>query len=187
MKTTTNRKLKPWKPKLYMNNTIFLNAVRFVLLLLTQVLLCNTFNFLGFINPMIYVLFFYWYPTQGNHTLFMVIAFLLGFTIDVFSDTLALHAFAALTVAYTRPTVMRLCFGSNYEFQNLSFKTTTRLQRTAFLGSLVVLHHSVFFALEFLSTSHFFLILKKIVATSIVTWVLCLLFTILFSPKRSNI
>ncbi|MBO0321463.1 rod shape-determining protein MreD [Muricauda sp. CAU 1633] len=166
-----------------MNNTVFLNTMRFVLLVLTQVLIFNNLHFMGYINPMVYVIFFYWYPIKGNRALFMVISFLLGFIIDIFSDTLALHSIASLTVAYARPVLMRFCFGVNYEFQNFSFKNTTKVQRLTFLGLLILIHQMVFFSLEILSISHFLLILKKVFTTGIVTLVLCTLFSSLFSPQ----
>ncbi len=154
-----------------------------MLLVLTQVLIFNTLNFLGFINPLVYVIFFYWYPIKGNRAVFMITAFLLGFIIDIFSDTMALHTIASLTVAYVRPVIMRFCFGVNYEFQNFSFKNTTKVQRVTFLAFLVLLHQIVFFSFEVLSISHFFLILKKVFTTGIVTLILCTLFSSLFSPQ----
>ncbi|MEM9077416.1 MAG: rod shape-determining protein MreD [Bacteroidota bacterium] len=166
-----------------MNNVVFLNILRFVLLVLTQVLIFNTLNFLDSINPMVYVIFLYWYPIKGNRAVFLLTAFLLGLIVDVFSDTLALHAFATLTSAFIRPLIMRFCFGVNYEFQNFSFKNTTKVQRLTFLGLLVLAHHLVFFFLEILSLSHILLILKKIVTTSLVTFFLCAMFSSLFSPK----
>lgn len=166
-----------------MNSTILLNIFRFVLLVLAQVLIFNTLNFIDFINPMVYVIFFYWYPLKSNRALFMVVSFLLGFIIDVFSDTLALNAIASLTVAYARPVIMRFCFGVNYEFQNFSFKNTTKIQRVTFLALLILIHHLLFFSLEILSIAHFLLILKKVFATGIVTLILCTLFSSLFSPK----
>ncbi|WP_108422697.1 rod shape-determining protein MreD [Flagellimonas amoyensis] len=166
-----------------MNSTILLNIFRFVLLVLAQVLIFNTLNFMDFINPMVYVIFFYWYPLKSNRALFMVVSFLLGFIIDVFSDTLALNAIASLTVAYARPVIMRFCFGVNYEFQNFSFKNTTKIQRVTFLALLILIHHLLFFSLEILSIAHFLLILKKVFATGIVTLILCTLFSSLFSPK----
>lgn len=166
-----------------MNSAIFINILRFVLLVLTQVLIFNTLNFLGFINPLVYVIFFYWYPIKNNRAIFMLTAFLLGFIIDVFSDTLALNAVASLTVAYARPVIMRFCFGVNYEFQNFSFKHTTKIQRITFLALLILIHHLIFFSLEILSIAHILLILKKVLATGSVTLVLCTLFSSLFSPK----
>lgn len=166
-----------------MNSTIVLNIFRFVLLVLVQVLIFNTLNFMGFMNPMVYVVFFYWYPLKSNRALFMLVSFLLGFIIDIFSDTLALNAIASLTVAYARPVVMRFCFGVNYEFQNFSFKNTTKIQRVTFLALLILIHHLIFFSLEILSIAHFLLILKKVFATGVVTLILCTLFSSLFSPK----
>ncbi|WP_318345321.1 rod shape-determining protein MreD [Flagellimonas baculiformis] len=166
-----------------MNSTILLNIFRFVLLVLAQVLIFNTLNFMDFINPMVYVIFFYWYPLKSNRALFMVVSFLLGFIIDIFSDTLALNAIASLTVAYARPVIMRFCFGVNYEFQNFSFKNTTKIQRVTFLALLILIHHLLFFSLEILSIAHFLLTLKKVFATGIVTLILCTLFSSLFSPK----
>ena len=166
-----------------MNNVVFLNILRFVLLVLTQVLIFNTLNFLDSINPMVYVIFLYWYPIKGNRAVFLLTAFLLGLIVDVFSDTLALHAFATLTSAFIRPLIMRFCFGVNYEFQNFSFKNTTKVQRLTFFGLLVLAHHLIFFFLEILSFSHILLILKKFLTTSLVTFFLCAMFSSLFSPK----
>ncbi|MBR9853795.1 MAG: rod shape-determining protein MreD [Algicola sp.] len=166
-----------------MNNTIIINIFRFVLLALAQVLIFNNLNFLGFINPMVYVIFFYWYPIKVNRAVFMLTSFFLGITIDIFSDTLALNALASITIAYLRPAIMRFCFGVNYDFQNFSFKNTTKIQRITFMALLVLIHHLIFFSFEILSIAHILLILKKVFVTSIVTLILCILFSSLFSPK----
>jgi hypothetical protein len=154
-----------------------------VLLVITQVLIFNNLNFLGFINPFVYVIFFYWYPIKTNRAIFMLSAFLLGLVIDIFSDTLALNALASVTIAYARPSIMRFCFGVNYDFQSFSFKNTTKVQRVTFLALLVILHHLIFFSFEILSIAHILLILKKVLATGMVTLILCVLFSSLFSPK----
>lgn len=154
-----------------------------MLLVLAQVLIFNNLNFSGFINPMVYVIFFYWYPIKVNRAVFMLTSFFLGITIDIFSDTLALNALASITIAYLRPAIMRFCFGVNYDFQNFSFKNTTKIQRITFMALLVLIHHLIFFSFEILSIAHILLILKKVFVTSIVTLILCILFSSLFSPK----
>jgi hypothetical protein len=165
------------------NNPIVLNGIRFILLVLAQVLIFNRLNFMGFINPMVYVLFFYWYPIRTNRLLFLFLGFFLGFVIDMFSDTMALHAMAGLTLAYARPVVMRFCFGANYEFQGFTFKSTTRVQRITFLLLLILIQHFVFFTFEILSFSHILLILKKILFTGIVTLLLSVLLSSLFATE----
>ncbi len=166
-----------------LSNPILINSFRFVLLVIVQVLIFNQLNLFGFVNPMVYVLFFYWYPLRNNRPLFLLISFFLGFTIDLFSDTMALHAIASITLAYARPVLMRFCFGANYEFQGFTFKSTTRLQRITFLLLLILLQHIIFFTLEILSFSHILLILKKIVFTSIATLLLCVLLSSLFARE----
>ena len=166
-----------------MNNQLALNIIRFVLLVLAQVLIFNHLNFLGFINPLVYIIFLYWYPIRKNRAIFMIVAFFLGFVIDVFSDSMAVHALATLTIAYLRPIIMRFCFGVNYEFQTFSFKNTTRFQRITFLAFLVVAHHLIFFGIEILSFSHILLLLKKLFMTSLLTLFVCLLFSSLFAPQ----
>jgi len=163
------------------SNPLILNGIRFVLLVLAQVLLFNNLNFFGFINPLVYVLFFYWYPIRENRALFILVGFLLGLIIDVFSDTLALHTVACITLAYLRPVLMRFCFGANFDFQGFTFKNSTRLQRITFLLLLIAIQHTVYYSLEILSISHFLLILKKILFTSVLTFVICVLLSSLFA------
>ena len=99
-----------------MSRGIFINIVRFVLLVLVQVLVFNRLNFFGYINPMVYIMFLYWYPIKENRALFIGLSFLLGISVDLFSDTMAIHTAATTTIAYLRPFIMRFVFGINYEF-----------------------------------------------------------------------
>ncbi|NAS12827.1 rod shape-determining protein MreD [Poritiphilus flavus] len=166
------------------NSYYFINVIRFTLLVLVQVLVFNRLNFFGFINPMVYILFLYWYPIKENRPVFLGIGFLLGLAIDFFSDTMALHAASTVTIAYLRPTIMRFVFGVNYEFQSFKLSNTTRAQQITFLALLVVAHHIIFFSLEIFSLSNLLLILKKVLFTGSATLVLCLLFGSLFSVSR---
>ena len=140
------------------NSTFFFNVLRFILLVLVQVLVFNNLNFFGYINPLVYILFLYWYPIKQNRTTFIVLCFLLGLFVDIFSDTLAINAAATVTIAYLRPTIMRFVFGVNYEFQS--------------------------FKLKIFSFTNSLLILQKTVTVGIATLILCILFSTLFSSKK---
>lgn len=167
-----------------MNNSYFVNTVRFILLVLVQVLVFNQLNFFGFINPMVYILFLYWYPIKENRAAFIGLSFVLGLSIDLFSDTMALHAASTVTIAYIRPAIMRFVFGVNIEFQSFRLGSSTKAQQITFLTLLIVVHHLVFFTLEIFSLANTLLILKKTMAIGTATLILCLLFTSLFSVKR---
>lgn len=167
-----------------LSNPIAISLVRFVLLVLVQVLVFNHLNFFGYINPLVYVLFFYWYPIRENRAIFIIVSFVLGLVIDLFSDTLAIHALVSATLAYARPVIMRFCFGANFDFQGFTFKNSTQIQRITFLFLLILLQHLLFFSLEILSFSHILLILKKILFTSLATFVLSVLLSSLFANEN---
>jgi len=167
-----------------LSNVIFLNSMRFVLLVLAQVLIFNHLNFFGTINPFVYVLFFYWYPIKDNNAVLLLIAFALGITIDVFSDSMALHTLTCVTLAYFRPFIMRFCFGVNFDFQNFTFKNATTIQRLTFLLLLILMQNLVFFTFEILSFSHIVLILKKILFTTLTTFLICSLLSVLFAKNQ---
>lgn len=159
-------------------------AIQFMLLLLVQVVVCNQLNIFNFINPMIYILFLYWYPVKQNRAVLLILSFLFGLSIDWFSDTLAMHTSAMLTIAYLRPAIMRFCFGVNFEFQSFKLNNATRIQQLTFFALLIGIHHTVFFTLEAFSFSNTLLILKKIVSTGLATFVLGLVLISLFSTQK---
>ncbi|MCP4975219.1 MAG: rod shape-determining protein MreD [Maribacter sp.] len=167
-----------------MNSGYFINIIRFILLVLVQVTVFNRLNFFGFINPMVYILFLYWYPIKENRSAFIGLSFLLGFSIDFFSDTMALHSAATITIAYLRPAIMRFVFGINYEFQSFKLSNTTRAQQFTFLALLILVHHLVYFSLEIFSIANLLLIVKKVLSIGLASLVLCLLFGSLFSVNK---
>ncbi|MBT8300825.1 MAG: rod shape-determining protein MreD [Maribacter sp.] len=167
-----------------MTSSFFINIIRFILLVLVQVLVFNRLNFFGFINPMVYILFLYWYPIKENRAAFIGLSFLLGLSIDFFSDTMALHSAATITIAYLRPVIMRFVFGINYEFQSFKLSNTTRAQQFTFLALLILVHHLVYFSLEIFSFANLLLIVKKVLAIGSASLILCLLFGSLFSVNK---
>lgn len=166
------------------SNYYFINVIRFALLVLVQVLVFNQLNFFGYINPMVYILFLYWYPIKENRAVFIGLSFLLGLCIDFFSDSMAIHAASTVTIAYLRPAIMRFVFGVNYEFQSFKLGNATTVQQFAFLALLIVVHHLVFFTVEIFSFANLLLILKKVFSIGLATLVLCLLFSSLFSVSK---
>lgn len=166
------------------NNSYFIIIVRFLLLMLLQVLIFNNLNFFGFINPMVYILFLFWYPIKEQRGIFIGLSFLLGFAVDMLLDTVALNAAATVTIAYLRPAIMRFCFGVNLEFQSFRLSNATKLQQITFLALLIIGHHLVFFSLEIFNFANLLLILKKVVLVGLASMVLCLLLDSLFSTRK---
>ena len=70
-----------------MNSTLLLNSFRFVILLALQVVIFNNINFLGYINPLPYILFIILYPVNANRAGLLVASFLLGLVMDMFCNS----------------------------------------------------------------------------------------------------
>ena len=71
------------------------NIFRFIILVLVQVLVLNNIQFLGYINPYIYILFILSLPVRTPRWASLLLAFVLGLTIDIFANTPGMHASAA--------------------------------------------------------------------------------------------
>ncbi|OBX25442.1 rod shape-determining protein MreD [Gelidibacter algens] len=159
-------------------------AARFVVLILVQVLIFNHINFMGYINPYIYILFIILFPVNNNRTLFVFLAFLLGFCVDVFSDSGGIHAAACVTLAFIRPVFLKFSFGMVYDYQSIKFSQTDFSSRLIYFSALIFIHHFIMYSLEIFNISKIILILQKTLFSSIFTILLCLIITILFSKKR---
>lgn len=166
-----------------MNNSLYTSITRFVLLVLVQVLVLNHINFMGYINPYIYILFILLYPTKNNRMSFILLSFLLGLTIDLFSDSGGIHAAACVTIAYLRPLVLKFSFGTVYEYQTIKFDTVDFAPKLLYITILTFIHHFILFSLEIFNISKIILLLQKTLFSSIFTIILSVLVTIIFSKK----
>lgn len=128
-----------------MNSSIVNNVLRFVFLILLQVLVLNNINFLGYINPYLYVLFLLLFPFTGNQTLFIFCAFLLGLSIDIFEDSGGINAAACLVAAFVRPNLLRFSFGVSYDHQNIRLANTPFGAKLSYISLMVLIHHFVLF------------------------------------------
>ena len=159
-------------------------TARFIILVLVQVLIFNHINFLGYINPYIYILFIILYPANNNRTLFVFLAFLLGLSVDLFSDSGGVHAAACVTVAYIRPVFLKFSFGTVYDYQSIKFDQIDFGNKLTYFSALVIIHQLIMFSLEIFNISKIILILQKTLFSGIFTIILCLIVSILFSQKR---
>ncbi|MFV0540361.1 MAG: rod shape-determining protein MreD [Aestuariibaculum sp.] len=167
-----------------MGNVTSINIARFIILVLIQVLICNHINFLGYINPYIYILFIALYPIKNSRLLFIFISFLLGLSIDLFQDSGGIHAASSVLIAYIRPIALKTAFGTLYEHQTIKFNTVDISSKIVYIAILTVIHHFVLFSLEFFSISKILFILQKTLSSSVFTILLCTLITVIFSKKN---
>ncbi|WP_290697522.1 rod shape-determining protein MreD [Lacinutrix sp.] len=169
-----------------MNNLLSIHTVRFVVLILLQVLLFSNINFMGYINPYPYVLFIFLFPVKNNRMVFILISFLLGLFIDMFLDSGGIHAAAAVTIAFIRPAALKFSFGAVYDHQAVKFNNVDFGQRVTYISILTIIHHFILFSLEIFNFSKILLVLQNTLFSSIFTIILCLLISIIFSGSNKK-
>lgn len=151
------------------------HVVQFFLLMMIQILLLNNLQLGTLCNPYIYIFFLMCLPITTPRWADVVLAFLLGLTIDIFCNTLGVHAFATTFIGYMRywliqwmvPDLDRITSDPDYK----SFGTIPYVQ---YVIILTVLHHTLLFFCEVLTFQNFLWLLARIICSSIVTIVLLL-------------
>lgn len=166
-----------------MNNLLSIHTIRFLALVIFQVLILNHINFLGYINPYIYILFIALFPIKNNRMILIFLSFLLGLTIDLFQDTGGVHAAASVLIAYARPVILKSSFGTIYEHQSIKFNSVDFGSKLTYFTLLTAIHHLILFSLEIFSVSKIILVLQKTLFSSIFTIFLSIVITIIFSRK----
>jgi rod shape-determining protein MreD len=169
-------------------NEIIRNIIRFILLVAVQVLIINNIELGRFINPFLYVLFIIILPFETPKWLVMIAAFLIGITVDMFSDTGGMHAAACVFIGYLRPGVLKL-FSPRDGYEFGTQPTVQYLGVPWFLsyaGILILSHHLILFYLEIFRLSEFFSTLLRVLISSFATLFLVIVTQYLFYRKKQE-
>lgn len=167
-----------------MTNSFFKYLGSFIGLVLLQVLICNNVNFLGYINPYVYLVFILVYPSKNNRSNFLLVSFLLGLFVDMFSDSGGIHAAASVTIAFIRPGFLKMAFGSLYEHSAIKFGNTEIGTLFTYVALMVLSHHLVLFSLDVFQWSEILLIVKNTLFSGIFTVLLSLIIILLFGNNK---
>ncbi|HHJ09985.1 MAG TPA: rod shape-determining protein MreD [Bacteroidetes bacterium] len=162
------------------------NIVRYLSLVLFQVLILNHMNLSGYINPYIYILFILLLPVRINKSMLLLFAFLTGLTIDYLGNTLGLHAAATVFMAFLRPSVIKVFF-NNVEFLSGDEPGIAKIKTGGFLKYslvLVFVHHSVLFFLEIFDFHDFLNTLSRTVLSTLVTTAMIMIIVLVFTPVK---
>ncbi len=169
-----------------MNKQLFINIVRFIILVLLQALIFNKINLGGYLNPYVYVMFILLLPFETPKWLLLISAFFLGLSVDMFSGTIGMHAAAATFMAFLRPSVTRI-IRSKREYESGVLPGINDLGIVWFVSYsllLVFLHHLIYFYLEVFRFSEFFPSLIRVIGSTLLTTAMIVLLDLLFKPEK---
>lgn len=168
-----------------MNNLVLNNIIRFLALLFLQVFVFNHMNIFGNINPMVYVSWVFLFPVRKKRSLFLVLSFLLGISIDFFSDSGGINAFAITFIAYFRlPILMAILRKPDLDYVQFNIRTISTNKAVLFIATLTLIHHFIVFALEYFSFNAILNIISNTILTGIFTILISTLGIVLFTKRK---
>ena len=156
-----------------MTRETLLLTIRFVFLLLLQVLVLNNIHFLGYINPNLYLLFVFLYPLEKERGNFIFISFLLGLCVDFFSNSGGINAAATVCIAYLRLPLLKLILNKyDLDYKLFHLMSESLLKVFLFITLLTFVHHSLFYFLDYFSFKDVGMLAYKVITASIFTIIL---------------
>ncbi len=145
--------------------------VRFILILLIQILVMDNIRLGGLFNPYFYIIFILLLPFETPGWLLLFAAFLLGSSMDIVNNTPGMHTMATLLMAFVRPYLLNL-FAPR---EGYNTETSPRVFYMGFLWFfkytlvLVFIHHLCLFYLEAFTLTDFFFTFLRVILSTVLT------------------
>ncbi|HMR56295.1 MAG TPA: Rod shape-determining protein MreD [Cyclobacteriaceae bacterium] len=171
-----------------MSRSGIIQVVLFFVYLLVQVLLLRNLVLFNTAFCFLYIAFILLLPIETNSLILMLAGFLLGFTVDIFYDSMGLHALATVMMAYLRNYwLSAITPQGGYENNATATIAANGLQWfLVYSLPLVFLHHLVLFFVEASGFTMFWYTMLKIVASLLFTMSVIVLLQFL-TPQRRRI
>jgi len=172
-----------------MLNEVLKNTARFVFLLILQGMILNDVNLMnGQAIPYLYILFILMLPLETPRWLELLLGLVLGLGMDMFTNTVGIHASACVWLAFLRPVYLRaIAPRDGYEFgQNPTISDLGLSWFLKYSSVLILAHHFWLFYVEVYSFKGFFTTLLRVILSSAFTLALVLLSQYLIFTGKSR-
>jgi len=165
-----------------MTSKVFINIIRFLILVFLQVFILENINLRGYINPYLYIYFILLLPFETPGWLLLISSFVLGFSIDTFLGTLGIHTASSVLMAFSRPLVIK-AIPSRKDFEPGMKPSISDLGFLWFFSYsliLILVHHLALFYIEVFRFTDFFNTFLRVVISSFFTLLLVIIAQYLF-------
>lgn len=169
-----------------MSRISIIQIISFFIYLLYQVLILKNIVLFNTAFCFLYVAYLFFLPVEANPLFLMLAGFVMGFAIDVFYDSLGLHAFSCVLVMYVRNYWLSLITpqGGYDGIATPSIAINGMQWFLTYTFPLVFLHHSVLFFMEAGGFGMFWFTLWKITTSAIFTTLVTVVVQYLFPSGR---
>jgi rod shape-determining protein MreD len=164
------------------------HGIRFVGLVLVQGLILKNLEAGYLINPFLYVLFILSLPFELPAWIGLLLAFALGFFVDIFYGTMGMHMAACTMMGWARPAILKFMNPRDgYEFgMQPTIQDMGRMWFISYAAILIFVHHFILFYLEIFSFREVWLTFVRVLASTAATLLLVIITQFLFYRKRES-
>lgn len=169
-----------------MTKEILKYLLLFVILVVAQVVVFNHICLFNVAVPLVFVYFIIKLPVTLSVNWAMTFSFLLGLTVDIFSNTQGMNALACTILASSRGGLLHLYFPREDDMTNPepSLRTLGPAVYMKYLITSVTVYCTLFFMIEAFTFFNWTLMLLRIVASSALTFIILLTFDSLTNKSR---
>lgn len=169
------------------NRTYISVIISFFLYVLFQVLMLKNLVLFDTAFCFLYIAFILMLPLEIGPLVLMIIAFVMGFSVDLFYDSLGINASASVFIAFLRPYWLNIVTprGGYEEIVIPNLKTMDFGWFFTYSLPLIFIHHLVLFFVEAGGFDLFFFTLSKVFFSTILTFFIIILSQYLFYKKAS--
>jgi hypothetical protein len=162
------------------------HIILFFVYLLYQVMILQNVVLFHSAFCFLYVLYLLLLPVELNPLALMGIGFVMGFAVDMFYESIGLHAFASVMVMYLRTYWLNsLTPSGGYDTTSVPSLSVNGMQWfLIYAVPLIFLHHALLFFLEAGGFGMFWYTLWKVLTSTIFTTVVILIAQFLFPGRR---
>lgn len=169
-----------------MNRITPQQIILFVIYLLYQVMILQNVVVYHTAFCFLYVLYLILLPVESNPIVLMVFGFLMGLAVDMFYESIGLHAFASVMIMYVRNYWLNsLTPQGGYDSNSVPSVAMNGVQWfLVYAVPLIFLHHSLLFFLEAGGFGMFWFTLWKVLTSTVFTTIVILIAQFLFPGRR---
>ncbi len=167
---------------------IFGLLIRFIGLLILQVFIIGKLHIHPFIQPNILILFFLMLPLDLKPGASLLLGFLGGLILDIFSDSAGFNSTAFLVMMFSRIYYIRSFANIDIQESGLrpNFGNTGYRWYTFYSASMILVYHIMYSFIESFRLTYFFSNLVSAIMSASVTLTLIILFQLLFFRTRKG-
>ncbi|MCM1450411.1 MAG: hypothetical protein NC082_08715 [Clostridiales bacterium] len=171
-----------------MAKTVLQFILLFIMLVLAQVLVFNRLYLFETALPLAFIYFIMRLPVTLSSIAVMSLSFLLGLTVDIFSDTPGMNALSCTLLAVCRIPVLRLYFPREEDLTNPE-PSMLSLGATVFMKyalSISIIYCIFFFTIEAFSMFNMMRLMMRIIGSSLFTFIVVMCIDTLMNQRSEK-